>query len=147
MLTWLSSLYGHLRQELWTRGTDCKRKIQGSLCYQYDLMMKIIYIYTIYMYIYIDICHHHHRVVLPARISLTLSRTFSRLVLRATSRNPYIAAECMFELVVLPLLGHMWGSMGVHHLWALPCFSSSVRSFNTYSEFWKKQNDFFRIFP
>ena len=23
-------------------------------------------------------------------------------------------------------LGHMWGSIGVHHLWARPCFSSSV---------------------
>ena len=39
---------------------------------------------------------------------------------------PHIAAECMFELVVLLLPGHMWGSIGVHHLWARPCFSSSV---------------------
>ena len=39
---------------------------------------------------------------------------------------PHIAAVCMFELVVLLLLGHMWGSIGVHHLWARPCFSSSV---------------------
>ena len=39
---------------------------------------------------------------------------------------PDIAAVCMFELVVLLLLGHMWGSIGVHHLWARPCFSSSV---------------------
>ena len=31
---------------------------------------------------------------------------------------PHIAAVCMFELVVLHLLGHMWGSKGVHHLWA-----------------------------
>ena len=28
----------------------------------------------------------------------------------------YIAAVCMFELVVLLLLGHKWGSIGVHHL-------------------------------
>ena len=39
---------------------------------------------------------------------------------------PHLAAECMFELVVLLLPGHMWGSIGVHHLWACPCFSSSV---------------------
>ena len=39
---------------------------------------------------------------------------------------PHIAAVWMFELVVLLLLGHMWGSIGVHHLWARPCFSSSV---------------------
>ena len=37
----------------------------------------------------------------------------------------HIAAGCMFELVVLLLPGHMWGSIGVHHLWARPCFSSS----------------------
>ena len=29
---------------------------------------------------------------------------------------PHIAAECMFELVILLLPGHMWGSIGVHHL-------------------------------
>ena len=39
---------------------------------------------------------------------------------------PHIAAECMFELVVLLFPGHMWGSIGVHHLWARPCFSSCV---------------------
>ena len=38
----------------------------------------------------------------------------------------HIAALCMFELVVLLLLGLMWGSIGVHHLWARPCFSNSV---------------------
>ena len=40
--------------------------------------------------------------------------------------TPYspIAAVWMFELVVLLLLVHMWGSIGVHHLWARPCFSS-----------------------
>ena len=39
---------------------------------------------------------------------------------------PHIAAVCKFELVVLLLLGHMWGPIGVYHLWARPCFSSSV---------------------
>ena len=38
---------------------------------------------------------------------------------------PHIAAVCMFELVVLLLLGDMWGSIGVHHWWVSPCFSSS----------------------
>ena len=28
---------------------------------------------------------------------------------------PHIAAVCMFKLVVLLLLGHMWGSIGVHN--------------------------------
>ena len=29
---------------------------------------------------------------------------------------PHIVTVCMFELVVLLLLGHIWGSIGVHHL-------------------------------
>ena len=33
-------------------------------------------------------------------------------------------AVCWFELVVLPLLGHVKGSTWVHHLWARPYFSS-----------------------
>ena len=40
---------------------------------------------------------------------------------------PHIAAVCKFGLVVLLLLGHMWGSVVVHHLRARLCFSSSVR--------------------
>ena len=39
---------------------------------------------------------------------------------------PHTAAVCMFELVVLLLLGHMRGSIGVHYWWVRPCFSSSV---------------------
>ena len=39
---------------------------------------------------------------------------------------PHIVAVCKFELVVLLLHCHMWGSIGVHHLWARPCFSNSV---------------------
>ena len=35
----------------------------------------------------------------------------------------HIAAVCKFELVILLLLGHMWGSIGVHHLRAHPCLS------------------------
>ena len=37
----------------------------------------------------------------------------------------HIAAVCRFELVVLPLLGHVKGSTGVHHLWTRPYLSSS----------------------
>ena len=39
---------------------------------------------------------------------------------------PHIAAVCMFELVVLLLLSHMRGSIGVHHWWVRLCFSTSV---------------------
>ena len=46
--------------------------------------------------------------------------------LQGRTLYPHITAGCMFVLVVLLLLGHIWGSIGVHHLWARPCFSSSV---------------------
>ena len=36
---------------------------------------------------------------------------------------PHIVAVCKFVLVVLLLHIHMWGSTGVHRLWARPCFS------------------------
>ena len=36
-----------------------------------------------------------------------------RQVFRTTS---CILAECMFVLVVLLLYGHVWGSIGIHHL-------------------------------
>ena len=39
---------------------------------------------------------------------------------------PHIVAVCKFVLVVLLLHIHMWGSTGVHRLWARPYFSSSV---------------------
>ena len=45
---------------------------------------------------------------------------------------PHIAAVCMFELVVLLLLGHMQGSIGVRHLWARPGCSSCVRKFSLF---------------
>ena len=39
---------------------------------------------------------------------------------------PHIAAVCKFVLVFPLLHIHVWGSTGVHRLWARPCFSSSV---------------------
>ena len=39
---------------------------------------------------------------------------------------PHIVAVCKFVLVVPLLHIHVWGSTGVHRLWARPCFSSSV---------------------
>ena len=39
---------------------------------------------------------------------------------------PHIVAVCKIVLVVLLLHIHTWGSIGIHRLWARPCFSSSV---------------------
>ena len=56
---------------------------------------------------------HHHHVVPPARISLTISRHFSLSFIASGLLGyilcPHIAAVCMFGLVVLLLLGHMRG--------------------------------------
>ena len=81
----------------------------------------------IYIYIYI----YHHHVVPPAQISLTLSRHFSLSFIasgRSSGLHPVSShiAVCKFALVVLLLLGHTWGSIGVHHLRARLCFSSNV---------------------
>ena len=75
--------------------------------------------------------HHHHHVMPPAWISLTLSRHFSRSFLASgwSSGLHLVSSQscCMYIRAGHPaLLGHMWGSIGVHHLWAHPCFSSSV---------------------
>ena len=45
---------------------------------------------------------------------------------------PHIAAVCMFELVVLLLLGHIWGPIGVHHLWARPGRAKAGQPARTY---------------
>ena len=86
-----------------------------------------IYIY-IYIYIYIIII-----IIMLCRQrgypwpSLTTSPYHSSppAGLQGYILCPHIVAVCKFELVVLLLHGHMWGSIGVHHLWARPCFSSS----------------------
>ena len=46
-------------------------------------------------------------------------------------RLGYIPYPHRFELVVLLLLGHVRGSLREHHLWACPCFSSSVLHVHT----------------
>ena len=79
------------------------------------------YIYTyiyIYIYIYISSSSSYHRHGYP-RPSLAIStyRSSPLAGLQGYIPYPHIAAARMF--------GHMWGSIGVHHLWASPCFSSS----------------------
>ena len=73
------------------------------------------YIY-IYIYIYIHIYIYHHYVVLPARISLTLSR-HSSLSFIASGRS-----SGLHPVSSQSWSSYMWGSIGVHHF----CFSNSV---------------------
>ena len=58
--------------------------------------------------------YHHHGYTRP---SLATSPYRSSLLagLQGYIPYPHIAAVCMFELDVLLLLGHMRGSIGVHH--------------------------------
>ena len=85
---------------------------------------SIIYIY-IYIYIIITSCRHH-RYPWPS-IATFPYRLSPPAGLLGYILCPHIAAECKFGLVVLLLLGHMWGSIVVRHLRAHLCFSSSVR--------------------
>ena len=68
---------------------------------------------------------HRHRYPWPS-LATSPYRSSPLASLQGYIPYPHIAAVCMFELVVLLLPGHIWGSIGVHHLWARPCFSSSV---------------------
>ena len=75
------------------------------------------------MFVCVYIYHHHHVGPL-ARISLTLSLSLATFPDRSSPMAglpgyipyPHRAAVCMFALVVLLLLGHMWGSIRVHPL-------------------------------
>ena len=69
--------------------------------------------------------HHHHHVVPWPSLATSPNQSSPLASLQVYIPCPHIAAVCMFELVVLLLLGHMRGSIGIHHLWDRPCFSSS----------------------
>ena len=55
--------------------------------------------------------HHHHHAATSSYRSSPLAG------LQGYIPYPHIAAVCMFELIILLFPGHMWGSIGVHHLW------------------------------
>ena len=90
------------------------------------LTMIVFVMGNIYIYIYLIImlCRQHGY---PWPFLITSSYHSSPLAgLQGYIPYPHRAAICIFELTVLLLLSHMWGSIGVHHLWARPCFSSSI---------------------
>ena len=80
--------------------------------------------------IYIIIIDHHHFVPL-ARISLTLSHHFSLSFIafcRSSGLHPKFSHSCcMYVRAGRPAFAWPYaGSIGVHHWWVRPCFSSSV---------------------
>ena len=84
--------------------------------------------FFVHSHVITSIIHHH--VVTLAQISLTLSRHFPLSFIasgRSSGLHPVSSHSCCMSGLVIPLLlGHMWGSIGVHYLWARPCFSSCV---------------------
>ena len=58
---------------------------------------------------------------------------------------PHIAAVCIFELVVLLLLGHMRGSIGVHHWWVRQSVLFQTIQFSMSTQFVKK-HFYFKLF-
>ena len=106
-----------------------------NVCWIYIYIYIYIYLhsYAEHVYISIFICVYII-IIMSCRLhgypwpSLATSpyRSSPQAGLQGYIPYPHIAAVSMLELVVLLLLGHVWGSIGVHHLWACPCFSSSV---------------------
>ena len=83
--------------------------------------------------------YHHHHVVPPARISLTISHHFSLSFIasgRSSGLHPVSSHSCCkFGLVVLLLLGHMWGPLEYityELLLASPAISGVSGSSNMY---------------
>ena len=84
-------------------------------------------IFTILAKVY----HHRHHVVPLAQISLTLSRHFSLSFIasgRSSGLHPISSHSCwMYVHAGRPTFALLYvGTIGVHLLWARPCFSSSV---------------------
>ena len=88
------------------------------------LYLRVLWLSTSSVIIIILLYHQHryprHSFATPPYRSLLLSGPQGYIP------YPHRAAICRFELVTLLLLGHVRRSIGEHHLWAHPCFSSSV---------------------
>ena len=93
----------------------------------FDSYLFTIYIYIyIYIYIIIIIMSRHQHGYPWSSLATGLYRQSLPAGLQGYILYRHRAAVCRFELVVLPLLDHLKGSTGVHHLWVLPYFSGSV---------------------
>ena len=82
-------------------------------------------LYYIVIIIIIIMSNHQHGYPWPS-LATPLCRPWPPAGFQGYILYLHRAAVCRFELVILPLLGHVKGSTGVHHLWAHPYFSSSV---------------------
>ena len=80
---------------------------------------------NLYIYIIIMMSHRQRGYPWPS-LAISPYHSSPPVGLQGYILCPHIVAVCKFVLVVLLLHIHMWGSTGVHRLWARPCFSSSV---------------------
>ena len=122
--------------------------VPGSATSSSDLLNLLVHIYTYrtndtplgntggltWRFTQLNDDDHHHHVVPLARISLILSCHFSLSFIasgRSSGLHLVSSHSCwMYVRAGRPAFArHMWGSIGVHHLWARPCFSSSVLHF------------------
>ena len=114
-------------KQWWKMSFDCLARLysQKYLCwYSREYAGLLVYLISCVTDVAIFMCHRHGY---PWPSLATFPYCSSPLAsLQGYIPYPHIAAVCMFELVVLLLPGHMWGSIVVPHLWARPCFSSSV---------------------
>ena len=91
-------------------------------------MLKLGFLFKrrIYIYIIIIIMSRRQRGYPWPSLAISPYHSSPPAGLQGYILCPHIVAVCMFVLVVPLLHIHMWGSTGVHRLWARPCFSSSV---------------------
>ena len=95
----------------------------NKICMTFNKQMEAIFVIVLQYH------HHHHHHVMPlARISLTLSRHFSLSFIasgRSSELHPVSSHSCcMYVRAGRPAFAQPY--VGVHHLWACTCFSSSV---------------------
>ena len=101
--------------------------ITGSAAiYSKQMLTNKSYVYPFNCIIIIIIMTCHRHAYPWPSLATSRYRSLPLVGLQGYIPYPHIAVVCMFELVVLLLPGHMWGSIGVYNLRACPCFSSSV---------------------
>ena len=106
-LTWIVFVMGGRRPYSWCLVGCCRQDL-------FNIARNIFFKLIIIIIIIIMSCRQHGY---PRPSLSTSPNRSSRLAdLQSYIPYPHIAAVCMFELVVLLLLSHMWGSIGVHHL-------------------------------
>ena len=109
-------------------GSELTRKVNLFLSLSISFLsysLSIFVSHSKYITTIIIMSRYQHRYFWPSLATPPYSPLVPA-VLQDYISNWHRVGVCRFELDLLPLLVHMKGSTGVHHLWTRPYFSSSV---------------------